>query len=153
MKYLTSITGYLWALLTLPIILTIFVMNGFLAEKFITITGLKISPWLTGGEVIRTIEHDRYQTLLHQPVFKGLVTERRKGFVQVDWRAVEGVLPEIINDEIDYDRDGTLDFQIQLNTVRNKAEIKALSSYVTGIGGFYNLENERAVRVLLKNKR
>lgn len=153
MKRISSILGFLWALLALPIVLATFIGNGYWAEKLITVTGLHISPWDTGGEVVQTIDHGIYQTLLHRPVFDGLVAERKKGFVQVNWKASGGVLPERIDEEIDYNRDGAKDFRIQLDTGRNKAEIIALTPYVIGLGGIYNLENERAVRILLKNKR
>lgn len=152
MKRIISKLAYLWALLALPIVLAAFIGNSFWAEKLITLTGLQISPWDTGGEIVQTINHDTYQTLIHRPVFDGLIAERKKGFVQVDWRADEGTLLEIISEEVDYDLDGTTDFQIRLDTGNNKAEINPLSPYVIGIWGVYRLENERAVRVSLKNK-
>lgn len=153
MKRIISKLAYLWALLALPIVLAAFIGNSFWAEKLITLTGLGISPWNTGGEIVQTINHGTYQTTIHRPVFDGLISQRKKGFVQVDWRADEGTLLEIISEEVDYDRDGTTDFQIQLDTGNNQAEIKPLSPYVIGLWGVYSLENERAVRVLLKNKR
>ncbi|MGE5607055.1 MAG: hypothetical protein ACM3YE_15370 [Bacteroidota bacterium] len=152
MKRIISKLAYLWALLALPIVLAAFIGNSFWAEKLITITGLQISPWDTGGEIVQTINHDTYQTLIHRPVFDGLIAERKKGFVQVDWRAVGGVLPKKINEAIDYDRDGIVDFRIQWDTGRNDAEVIAASPDVIGLGGVYRLESERVVRVLLKNK-
>lgn len=152
MKRISSKLRYFWALLAFPIVLATFIGNGYWAEKLITLTGLQISPWNTGGEIIQTIDHDHYQTIIHRPVFDGLISERRKGFVQVNWKAVGGILPEMIAEEIDYEHDGIKDFRIQLDTGRNKAEINALSSQIIGIEGVYNLDNERAVRVLLRNK-
>ncbi len=153
MKGIISKLAYLWAWLALPIVLATFIGNSFWAKKLIAITGLQISPWDTGGEIVQTINHDTYQILIHRPVFDGLISQRKKGFVQVYWRAAGGALPEKINEAIDYDRDGKADFRIHLDTVRNKAELNDESQYVIGLGGVYRLENERAVRVLLKNKR
>lgn len=153
MKRIISKLAYLWALLALPIVLAAFIGNSFWAEKLITLTGLGISPWNTGGEIVQTINHGTYQTTIHRPVFDGLISQRKKGFVQVDWRADEGTLLEIISEEVDYDRDGTTDFQIQLDTGNNQAEIKPLSPYVIGLWGVYRLQNDRVVRILLKNKR
>lgn len=153
MKYISLIFRYLWALLAFPIVLATFIGNSFWAEKLVTLAGLEISPWDSGGEIVQRIDQDHYQTLLHQPVFEGLVCERKKGFVQVDWKPTGEVLPAIINDKIDYDGDGTKDFQIRLDTGKNKADLIALSSYVIGLERVYKLENGRAVRVLLKNKR
>lgn len=153
MKRIRSIIAYLWALLAFPIVLATFIGTSFWAEKLVTIAGLELSPWDTGGEIVQTIDQGGYQRLLHRPVFDGLIYERKKGFVQVDWEATGGVLPAIINDEIDYDCDGNQDFRIRLDTGKNKADLIALSSYVIGLEGIYKLENGRAVRVLLKNKR
>lgn len=153
MKYIGSIFRYLWALLAFPIVLATFIGNGYWAEKLITVTGLEISPWDTGGEIIQRIDQGHYQRLLHRPVFDGLICERKNGFVQVDWKATGEVLPAIINNEIDYDCDGTKDFQIRLDTEKNKADLVALSPDVIGLERVYKLEDGRAVRVLLKNKR
>lgn len=148
-----SILIYLWALLALPIVLATFIGNGYWAKKLITVTGLKISPWDTGGEIVHKIDHDQFHTIIHRPVFDGLLAERRKGFVQVDWWAVVGDLPEIIAEEIDYDQDGTADFRIRFDTVRNQVELDALSPHVIGLRNIYRLKDWRAVRVSLKNNR
>ena len=153
MEKVRSILIYIWALLALPIVLATFIGNSYWAEKLITVTGLEISPWNTGGEIVQRIDHDQRQTLIHRPVFDGLITERRKGFVQVDWRAIAGDLPEMIDEEIDYDRDGTVDFRIRFDTGRNQVKLDALSPHVIGLRNIFRLEDGRAVRVSLKNKR
>lgn len=153
MKYIGTIFRYLWALLAFPIVLATFTGNSFWAEKLVAIAGLEISPWDTGGEIVQRIDQGNYQTLVHRPVFDGLICERKNGFVQVDWKATGEVLPAIINDEIDYDCDGTNDFQIRLDTGKNKADLVELSPDVIELERVYKLEDGRAVRVLLKNKR
>lgn len=153
MKYIGTIFRYLWALLAFPIVLATFTGNSFWAEKLVAIAGLEISPWDTGGEIVQRIDQGNYQTLVHRPVFDGLICERKNGFVQVDWKATGEVLPAIINDEIDYDCDGTNDFQIRLDTEKNKADLVELSPDVIELERVYKLEDGRAVRVLLKNKR
>lgn len=151
MSCLRSMIGYLWALLALPIILATFIGGDFWAEKLVASTGLKVSPWFTGGEVRMTVNHEQYRTLIHQAVFDGLIRQRKQGFIQINWQPVTGTLPGEIDEIIDYDRDGVADFQIQLHTQKDQAELIAKKPYVLGIQPVYKLENERAVRVLLKN--
>ena len=85
MKRLFSFLGYTWAAIALPMVLATFVGNNFWAAKLASSTGVTISPWFSGGEVARTIDHGTYQTQIHRPVFEGLFREKKKGFVQVDF--------------------------------------------------------------------
>ncbi len=151
MKSLRSIWGYFQATTVLPIILITFVGLDFWAESLVAITGLKVSPWYTGGEVIQTINHGSYHTLIHEQVFKGLLWERRKGFIQVAWKTDEKNLPELIEEEFDYDRNGAVDFRIKLNTKTNNANLVPYNQYVLSLTDFYDLKNEKIVRVALKN--
>jgi thiol:disulfide interchange protein len=152
MSRVRAILGYFWAILALPIILATFIGNGFWAEKLVTATGLKVSPWLSGGEVQQTIHHQQYQTLIHQAVFQDLLWQRSRGFIQIDWQPQKGVLPEVIDEAIDYDQDGNADFRIQLNTQTDTAKLIILNYHVMGIEHIYKVENERIVRIGLRNK-
>jgi hypothetical protein len=152
MSRLRACLGYAWAVMALPIILATFMGNNFWAEKIVTGTGLKVSPWYTGGEVVQTIAHQQYQTLIHRPVFDGLVWERSQGFVQINWQGGVNGLPGLIDEVIDYNRDGIEDFRICLNTKTDEVELLAPKPYVIKIEQVYKLQNERAVRVLLRNK-
>ncbi|HBE78631.1 MAG TPA: hypothetical protein DDW65_12775 [Firmicutes bacterium] len=155
MRRLRSMIGYLWALLALPIIVATFMGNDYWAGHLVAVTGIKVSPWFTGGNVNRIVHHGQYQTILHRAVFDGLIWQRSRGFVQINWKPVKLVsrtLPEEIHESIDYDHDGVVDFQIQLNTKTDHAELVAPKSYVLGIQSVYQLKNEKAVRVLLRNK-
>jgi hypothetical protein len=158
MRRLRSMIGYLWALLALPIIVATFMGNDYWAGNLVAVTGIKVSPWFTGGNVNRTVYHGQYQTIIHRAVFEGLIWQRSRGFVQIDWKPIKreklvsGTLPEEIHESIDYDQDGVVDFQIQLNTKTDHAALVAPKSYVLGIQSVYQLKNGRAVRVLLRNK-
>jgi hypothetical protein len=152
MSRLRTILGYSWAFLALPIILAIFIANDFWAAKLVTITGLKVSPWFTGGEVVQNVNHEQYRTVIHQTVFEGVIWQRSQGFVQINWQPIGGSLPQTIQEEIDYNRDGTKDFQIQLNTVNNQATLIPYTGPVSALGNYYDLGKEKAVRVVLKNR-
>ena len=152
MKRLRKFLAYVWALMAVPILLATFMGMNVWAEKLVGFTGLKVSPLCTGGEVSQTIKHEGYETLIHRPVFDGLLCERKNGFVQIGWQAGEGKLPELIDEVIDFDGDGKNDFRIRLNTTTNTGQLESYSSGVVSLGEVLVLENERIVRVSLKKE-
>ena len=154
MQKVKSILGYSWSALALPVILATFVGMHSWTEKLAQVTQVKVSPWFTGGEVVRTLPHEGYVTRIHRPVFDGLLGERRSGFVQVDWVAPKFStgLPAQIAEEIDWDGDGRADFSIQLDTTTDAAVLSPLSPRVTGSEKVIRLERQRTVRVLLENR-
>jgi hypothetical protein len=138
--------------MAIPLVLATFMGMNFWAEKLVAFTGLEISPWVTGGEVRQTVEHDLYKTLIHRPVFDGLIGERRTGFVQITWEPNEVPLPTHIDEEIDFDSDGRNDFRIKLDTKTNEAELQAFHKNVVSLGEVLVMERERILRVSLKRK-
>jgi len=141
---------YSWALMGVPIVLATFMGMNFWAKKLVAITGLEVSPRFTGGQVINTVKHDEYKTLIHRPVFNGLIRERRNGFVQIKWKPNEALLPRLIDEEIDFDTDGRSDFRIRLDTQTNEAELQAFNDEVVSPGEVLVLGNERIIRIALK---
>jgi hypothetical protein len=148
-----TIAGYVWAGLGVPILLAGFIGQDFLVQKLFVEPGLKISARWSGGEIVQTIDHKTYQTGIHRPVFDGLFWERNKGFVQIDWTS-EQELPEIIDENIDFDRDGKEDFQVTLNTQTYKATLIPFDSRAVSFTEDEVLifERARTVRVVLKKK-
>jgi hypothetical protein len=136
--------------MAVPLVLATFIGMNFWAEKLVAYSGLEVSPWCTGGEVMSTVEHDQYKTLIHRPVFDGLIGQRRNGFVQIKWTPNENLLPKIIDEEIDFDSDGTNDFRLRLNPETNEAQLEAFSERVVSVDEVLVLGSERLVRVLLR---
>jgi len=154
MSKLKSFLGYSWALTALPLILATFIGLNTWARGLAEITGVKISPWHSGGEVARTIPHDGYKAAVYEPVFQGLVGERKKGFIQVKWTPDKGRrLPVMIDESIDLDADGTPDFRVRLDTKMNQAQLDPYKPHVLGVTQVFDLGDERAVRVKLLNPR
>ena len=151
MTKLKTVSGYIWASLGVPIILVTFIGMEFWQQKLITGLGLKVTARWTGGEIVQTIDHGQYQTFVHRPVFDGFFRENSKGFVQIDWKAAQG-LPEIIDEKIDFDRDGNADFQVTLNTQTNKAMLTPFDARARSFSeeDVLVFENARTVRVVLK---
>ena len=111
MKYIKAFLGYGVAVFCIIFAMATFVTHGQLGRSIVTSAGLSISPWLVGGEIIRTIDHGDYQTVIHAPVFRGLIFERNKGYVQIDFLQ-KTRLPAKITEDIDYNNDGRIDFTI-----------------------------------------
>ena len=151
MNRIRAVAGYTIAFLMVPLVLATLMGMGFWSEKLVAVTGLSVTAWYTGGNVVRSIDHGWYETRIHRPVFDGFLWDSRQGFVQVDWTAARP-LPARLNEEVDYDGDGTADFRVELNTQDNTAKVTAANPHVLALEGTYNLKNGRAVRVNLERK-
>jgi hypothetical protein len=152
MKKLRAIAGYTWAVLTIPLVVVTFVGLPFWEKTLVGSTGLRVSPWFTGGEVRATVDHGRYQTSIHHPVFEGLLCQYSAGFVQIDW-GPPGALPEQIAEDVDLDGAGRPAFHVELATRDATAVLRSLDPRVENLIGVYRLKNALAIRVRLRNNR
>ena len=149
MKTLKGILGYIWAVLAVFIVLATFMGIDYFSKQLASATGITVSPWFSGGEIMRTADHGAYTTYLHRPVFDALIGEKRKGFMQLKWEPYEG-LPPVVKEQIDYNGDKRDDFSITLNTHSGDATLTAHSPTVLSIEGPYRLKKGWAMRVILK---
>jgi hypothetical protein len=121
------------------------------SKGLVSVTGLTVSPWYTGGEVLRTVDHGPYRTSIHRPVFDGLISECSNGFVQVEWGPL-GCLPERIEEDIDLDGDGCPEFRVQLAPQTATATLVPYDQRVKKLEGVYRLKRGLAIRVALSKK-
>jgi len=153
MGKLKSIGAYTWAALATLVVLATFLGIGPFSRAIVAATGLKVSPWYLGGDVVRETTHAGYRTVLRRPVFDGLIGQRSKGFVQVEWFPAEGAaLPASLREDVDYDGDGSTDFTVDLDTVANRALVTSASPRVLGLERVYKTSPERVIRVALRRK-
>ena len=152
MQKLRAIGGYTWAVLTIPIVLATFMGLNFWPKTLVNATGLKVSPWFTGGEVRKTVDHGSYQTLIHRPVFDGLVAQYSSGFVQIDW-GPPSALPEQISEDVDLDGDGRPAFHVDLATARCHRHAQPSRSARREPDRGLSAQNVLAIRVKLHNIR
>jgi hypothetical protein len=150
MTQIKKFLGYTMAWLSVPIVLATFIGMNFWAQQLASATGVKVSPWFTGGEEDKVVIHDDYQTVIHRPVFDGLFWERKEGFIQINWGPI-GVLPGIIVEEVDVTGDGQPDFKIEVEPASLQAKMLSQGSMVVGVEGVYRLKDSVAVRVRLRN--
>jgi hypothetical protein len=149
MKKIKFIAGITWAFAGLLIIMILFPgLTGF-SKSLSHLPFMRINPNYSGGDIAFSDSVPGYRLDIRKPVFDGLLGERKKGFVQLDWR---GKLPEIISDTIDFDRDGKSDFMIAINTMESKTEIKPLDRRVESVNVSTATSYGWAVRINLKKQ-
>jgi hypothetical protein len=151
MSKIKGILGYIWAFPALFIVIAAFVGNNYLSEKLAAATGITVSPWFTGGEIVSTIDHGTYKTYIHRPVFDALIGERKEGFIQLNWEPLAG-LPPVIRETIDYNDDNREDFLVTLDTITGDTTLAACNTTVLSIAKSYRLKKGWAVRVLLQKR-
>ena len=132
MKYALKIAGYAWAVACLAVVLTTFIGNEYFSERLASATGITVSPRFSGGEVIRSVDHGTYKTVIHRPVFDGLIGEREDGFIQIEWQPVTA-LPPLIEDAVDFTGDGKEDFAFRLDTVAGSGVLTARNPSVIAL--------------------
>ena len=152
MQGLRAGLGYALAALALVIVLATLMGMGQWERALVAATGLRVSPWFTGGDVALTVARGDHRVLVHRPVFQALVGERAEGFVQVDWAPADSLAP-VVEDDIDFDGDRSPDFRVRLDTVSGTAEVTPLGADVLGVRGTCRLDDRWAVRVNLRNPR
>lgn len=146
---LKSFLGYTTAILCIFIVLATFIGNNFFAKKFVDITGVKVSPTFIGGDIAKTVSFEGYDMKIHKTVFQGLFSDRKDGFVQIDWTGKK--IPPIISQEVDFDNDGKNDFFIKYDTKNSQCELKPLNKNVLSLEGTYKLKDGYALRINLQN--
>lgn len=148
---LKIIFAYTAAVLATVVAVGTFLGMDYLSHKLVNGTGLKISPWYTGGEIVNTVDHAQFKTLQHRAVYDSLIGRKTEGFVQIDF-APSAALPDKISEDIDFDLDGAADFRIEYDTKANTAVLTPFDSRVLSLDGCYKLKERRAVRIKLDNK-
>lgn len=123
--------GIIWALVCLVIMIVFFPGMGGFSKSFAALPFMKINPRFNGGEIAFTETQPACTLVVHKPVYDGFFGDRKKGFVQVDWK---GELPPVISDTIDYDKNGTPDFFVNIDVKSNIAKIVSASENVDSFG-------------------
>jgi hypothetical protein len=152
MSKLKAFLGYAAAVLAIPVVLATFIGMNTFAELLVNGSGITISPWITGGEVVRSVEHGAYQTRIYRAIFDGLFWQNSTGFVQIVWTP-SASLPAVIQEKIDYDNDGAADFEITLHPAEKSATYTPLSANVTGLEPPFRLGDGVGIRINLQQKK
>lgn len=147
MKKLKKAAGIIWASFALILIIILFPgLSGF-SKSFSRLPFMKINPNFSGGDIAFSKISPACTLVVHQPVFDGFLKERKKGFVQVDWR---GKIPEYLSDTIDYDNDSRPDFTVNIDTRSNDTKITSTERNVKELNISAPVSYGWTVRVNLK---
>jgi len=130
MKKVKITAGIIWAFLCLILIIILFPLINNFSSAASKLPFMKINPRYTGGEIVGQVVSPGCTLVIRKPVFNGLFKERKKGFVQLDWR---GNIPEEINDTIDFNFDKIPDFGIMIDRVNSKTLLDPLNSKVKDV--------------------
>ncbi len=149
MKKIKKTAGIIWAFAGMLIILMLFPGLNSLSGALARAPFMKIHPRYSGGERMYESVNDCCTLEVRRPVFKGLINDRKDGFIQLEWK---GTIPVVIKDSIDYNCDGKADFLITVDTKLNRSSLKSFSDRVTGIGISTSTSYGWAVRVNLKKE-
>lgn len=130
MKKIKIIAGITWAFICLILIIILFPGLNSFSSSAAKLPFMKINPNYTGGEVAKQLIEAGCTLDIRKPVFDGLIKERKRGFVQLDWR---GNIPDEIVDSIDYDLDKIPDFRIKIDRINSKTSLEPLNSKVKAV--------------------
>ena len=92
MPKIRSILGYMWAGAAIIVVFATFLGSSVFGRALVAASGVKISPWYSGGEVVLSVDHGVYRTHVHRPVFDALIGEKSEGFIQLNWEPLAGLL-------------------------------------------------------------
>ena len=141
--------GYAWALALVVAAPATLVLSGRAEHAVAKLPFMRNHPVYSGGEIVRTEKTGGAEWRIHRPVFDGLISERRHGFVQID------VIGTASGERhaVDYDNDGSPDFILELPSSPNgRPDVKAISTSTTGLENYARTGNGWIVRVGLDRK-
>ncbi len=124
MKRLNAFLGYTVAVLTIAIaVIGPLVWFGIFSRAAAK-TSLQIDPTYTGGEVARVVTRQGYQIVVYKPVQKRALLAPAASFVQMVWKPVAALPPEI-DESVDLDGDGQPDCLVSFQAPQDpKTELR-----------------------------
>jgi len=141
--------GWLWAFLCVLLAPVMFFSFSKTPLLLANITGMKVSPRFNGGEVTQTITGQGYKVFVHRPVFDGLISERKDGFIQLDFEP-DGQFPATIERDFSYTKSGIHSFRLVLDTVKLEGKLTANDTSVLAVSEPTRTRKAIILRVMLK---
>lgn len=145
---LKACLGYAASVLAILVSGSTFLGMNYYSHQLVSVTGLKISPWYTGGKVVKTMDRGLYKVVQHRAVFDGLIGKKAEGFVQIDFLPLNG-LPDVVSEDIELNLDGKTDFHLVYDVSANSAALTSYGNHGAVLEGCYKLKERRAVRIML----
>ncbi len=130
MKKVKIIAGISWAFIGLIVIIVMFPGLNSFSVAVSKLPFMKLNPRYSGGEIASQVVVELCTLDIRKPVFNGFLREKNSGFVQLDWH---GIMPDVINDSIDYNSDGTIDFHILIDRKNDKTVLEPANNKVKSV--------------------
>ena len=111
---------------------------------------MKVTPWVTGGEIVRTEPRNGFSYFVHKPVFENFIGQANEGFVQIGWKPLAS-LPAIISENVSLDGNGVVDFHLDVDTQKMSAHIAASSPLFLGTPEIIRLSDSLLARIRMRN--
>jgi len=141
--------GWIWAVLCALLAPALFFSFEKTPQILADITGMKISPIYSGGEIAQTIIAPGYKVFVHRPVFDGLFSERKDGFIQLDFEP-NGQFPATIEQDFSYTKNGSHGFRLFLDTAKPEVKLTAHDDTVLAASEPTRTRKAIIVRIALK---
>lgn len=147
MKKIIAFLSYLWAGLSIVLLLSAFVNMNSYQLLLMKLPFMRVDPIYSGGEVAFCNVNNGDTLQIHEPVFSALFGESKKGFVQIN------IISDKVSasDTIDYNNDGVNDFILIRNNGQFSAESCNNEPYY--INDKTAIDNGWLVRIGLHNPR
>lgn len=150
MKSVKSAIGYLFAILSVAFAIATYASDGIIGKAIVKHGNLAVSPNMYGGDIIKTMYRGGKRVVIHEPVFQGLFKPEKKGFIQVDF-IQDNNDPGLIREDIDFDNNNTIDFQIVYNEETSHAEVKPYHPNISNQFTAIKRKSAYTVRISLSN--
>jgi len=148
MKRFITIPAYLWAVACMLLIPVTFMGNNGFAKQLARLPFMKVNPIYTGGETDRSYQKDSLTITINKPVFEALIGENSKGFVQIRFAPADS-LPKTIIQSIDYNNDGTNDFDLTIHTINGDTKYESRNEHCTGLNVSSKVKKDWVIRINL----
>lgn len=150
-QFLGAMFSYIWAICLSFVVILLFFGLDMWSDLAAELPFMSIHPRYKGGSVAFTLEDSEITYRIHNPVFDGLISPRKEGFIQIDIQTLDHGLP--VQKEIDFDQDSLTDFRLQIDgSDQGQPQIFSNSSTVIGLGSWARTEEGWIVRVGLLQK-
>ncbi len=151
MKRTTGILAIIWAFCCTILVLIVIIKMPQFAQAASKLPFMRINPLFTGGDLNYSIEKDSLIIEINKPVFEALIGESKEGFVQITFSGNKN-LPQLIEQEIDYNNDAKEDFKLKINVPENITEFSSLNPIAQSLIVSSKVKNDWIVRIKVLNK-
>lgn len=107
----------IWSCLSIVVMIGLFASSGSLTEVLVETFDLKIAEEQVVTNESFRVQKESYEVIVYKPIISDFIYKRGKGFVHVEFHFSGD--NHLVSDSIDYNRDGIVDFNIEIDSDGN----------------------------------